>query len=182
MSHSNASVAPLVSDNLGLLKKLKMEFGVLDLACGNGRNGLFLLRHHLPVIFADNNESALQDVEMQSRDCAAQAQFWRVDLECQDSIPLAGKQFDAIMVFNYLHRPLMEDIQRAVKPGGLVLYETFTVDQPRFGRPTNPDYLLREGELPEYFSAWEILSYCEGKRMNPDCAKASLVARKAEVH
>ncbi len=182
MSHSNASVAPLVSDNLGLIKNLGFESGVLDLACGSGRNGLFLLSHHIPVTFADNNESALQEVEKQAKDIGAEAQTWLVDLERSGSKPLSGKQFDAILVFNYLHRPLMESIKQAVKPGGIVLYETFTVDQPRFGKPSNPDYLLQREELSDRFSDWEILAYQEGERTDPDCAKASLVARKPEVH
>lgn len=182
MSHSNASVASLVSDNLALINEVKSELGVLDLACGRGRNGLFLLRHHIPVTFADNNESALQEVKLASEDYPATAQTWLVDFELPGSEPLSGKQYDAILVFNYLHRPLMNSILQSVKPGGLIVYETFTVDQPRFGKPTNPDFLLRDGELPKYFPHWEILSYREGKRSDPTCAKASLVARKGGAH
>ncbi len=181
MSHSNAIVAPLVSDNLGLLQELNMTEGVLDLACGNGRNGLFLLQHHIPVTFADNNESALGEVEQKLEACTTKAQIWQVDLEVPGQDPLAGKQFDAILVFNYLHRPLMNSIQNAVRPGGLVMYETFTVDQAKHGRPSNPDFLLKPGELLDSFAAWEILSYNEGERSNPVSAKASLVARKAEA-
>ena len=181
MTHSNAGVASLVSENLALLQELKMEVGVLDLASGSGRNGLFLVRHHIPVTFADNNESALRDVELHSAENADLVQTWLVDLEIPGSDPLLGKAFDAVMVFNYLHRPLMSSLRDAVKPGGLILYETFTVDQARYGKPSNPDFLLHKEELRKHFHDWEILFYQEGDRTDPPCAKASLLARKPGI-
>lgn len=155
-----------------------MEDGVLDLACGRGRNGLFLARHHIPVTFADNSESALREVEQRSADYSEYTSTWLVDLERTGSDPLSGKMFDVILVFNYLHRPIMNSIKTAVSPGGLVLYETFTVDQARYGKPSNPDYLLRKEELREYFQDWDILFYREGERTDPPRVQASLLARK----
>ena len=121
-------------------------------------------------------------LEQQAKDFDTASQIWLVDFEQGGAEPLSGKQFDAILVFNYLHRPLMKSIKQAVKPGGLILYETFTVDQPRFGKPTNPDYLLQQGELSACFSDWKILVYREGERGDPICAKASLIAQKPKVH
>jgi tellurite methyltransferase len=66
------------------------------------------------------------------------------------------------MVFRYLHRPLIEQIKAAVVPNGLVIYKTFTLGQAELGRPKNPDFLLKEGELAEYFSDWKIIHYFEG--------------------
>ncbi|MEQ8315739.1 MAG: SAM-dependent methyltransferase [Gammaproteobacteria bacterium] len=186
MTHSNANVASLVSDNLALLQELEMENGVLDLASGNGRNGLFLVEHHIPVIFADNNESALREIESEKDKRSAEQgsliRTWQVDLEIPESQPLAGKIFDSILVFNYLHRPLMQGIREAIRPGGLIMYETFTTEQAQFGKPSNPDFLLAAGELREYFQGWEILHYREGKNSNPRQARASLIARKPEDH
>ena len=56
----------------------------------------------------------------------------------------------------------MQSIKQAVLPGGIVIYETFTVDQPQFGRPHNPDFLLQHGELREHFEGWDILHSFEG--------------------
>lgn len=182
MTHSNANVASLVSDNLALLQEIEMENGVLDLACGHGRNGLFLVEHNIPVTFADNNESALCEIDKLSAEHGSLINSWQVDLEIPESQPLAGKIYDSILVFNYLHRPLMQGIRDAIRPGGLIMYETFTTEQARFGKPSNPDFLLAAGELREYFRDWEILHYREGENSNPRQAKASLLARKPEVH
>jgi SAM-dependent methyltransferase len=140
---------------------------VLDLACGSGRNGLQLIENKLPVIFADISAEALLQVERSLADepyriNESLATLWSVDFEQPLNSPLQGRMFGAIIAYHYLHRPLFESIKQAVYPGGMVLYETFTVDQPRYGRPKNPDFLLRHGELQEYFSDWTILHSFEG--------------------
>lgn len=161
-----------------------MQFGVLDLASGRGRNGLFLVEHHIPVIFADNNEAALtmvSDALIQLGDRGQKCSTWLVDFEADNSKPLLDKCFDAILVFNYLHRPLIGAIQDAVVPGGLLFYETFTEAQSQYGRPNNPNFLLKENELREAFSHWDILHYFEGDMPSgPETIKAaaSLIARK----
>jgi SAM-dependent methyltransferase len=160
---------------------------VLDLACGSGRNGLFLAARGIPVTFADIRRDALDQVATaleQSGGGAAPAinSLWQVDFEQGNPDPLQGRRFGAVLVFRYLHRPLMEAIARAILPGGLVVYETFTVDQPRFGRPRNPDFLLRSGELPGYFPCWETLHCFEGELRDAESGKqqaiAQFVARK----
>ena len=187
MSHSNASVATLVAENFTLLKDMDISNGVLDLASGNGRNGLFLVEHHIPVIFADNNEAALEAVNVALSELGTQGELgttWLVDLEAVGEQPLANKQFDGILVFNYLHRPLFSNIRKAVTPGGLVFYETFTEDQRQFGRPTNPDFLLKKQELYEALQDWQVLHYFEGEvtnSSNSTKAVASLIARKPEA-
>lgn len=187
MSHSNASVSTLVAENFTLLKDMVISNGVLDLASGNGRNGLFLVGHHIPVIFADNNEAALEAVRAALSELGTQGELgstWLVDFEVDSEQPLANKQFDGILVFNYLHRPLISSIKEAVTPGGLVFYETFTEDQRQFGRPTNPDFLLKKQELFEAFQDWQVLHYFEGEvtsSSNSTKAVANLVARKPEA-
>ncbi len=117
---------------------------VLDLACGNGRNGrYFLLRGH-PVTFLDIETAAIQDLSAHGP-----AEIVAADLEGPGGWPLAGRRFAAVLVVNYLWRPLLGDIVAAVEPGGVLLYETFADGNQAYGRPRNPDFLLRPGELLE---------------------------------
>ena len=60
-------------------------------------------------------------------------------------------------MFKYLYRPIMKGIREGIKRGGILIYETFTADQARFGKPSNPDFLLQPGELREWFADWDIL-------------------------
>jgi SAM-dependent methyltransferase len=115
---------------------------VLDLAAGGGRHTrLFLGRGH-PVTALDRDLSGLADLR-------ADASLGVVedDLENGSPFPLKGREFAAVVVTNYLHRPILPDIVAAVAPGGALIYETFARGQERFGRPRNPDFLLKPGEL-----------------------------------
>lgn len=156
---------------------------VLDLACGSGRNGIYLIKQGQPVVFADRQQAALDDIA-QALEGNELATFWAVDLEHPGCNPLAGRSFAAILVFRYLHRPLFAPLKASVKPGGLVVYETFTIDQPRFGRPSNPKFLLRPGELEDTFSNWNILHSFEGITRSEtggrNQAIAQIVARKPD--
>lgn len=171
-------------DNISLFDSSIGDHGVLDLACGNGRNGLFLLQNNIAVTFADNNRAALNAVESSverlRRDGSVSTDYecWEVDLEQEGSNPLDGKHFGAVLVFNYLHRPLLPGIKQVITKAGLIFYETFTVQQAKFGRPSNPDYLLKQNELLDAFEGWEIIDYFEGLKPDPTRAVASLIARK----
>jgi len=178
MSHLNASVSTLVTEHLDLLQDLEIQTSVLDLACGFGRNGLFLVTHQIPVTFADKNSAALLQIEAALQTQAGSGQTWQVDFEVAAEKPLAARQFDAILVFNYLHRPLLGAIKQAVRPGGLIFYETFTVDQGAYGKPSNPDFLLRKGELRDSFQDWQVLHDFEGDKTDPQRAVANLIARR----
>ncbi|MEY8214173.1 MAG: class I SAM-dependent methyltransferase [Colwellia sp.] len=181
MSHS-----PLLEKAIELLHEANMQAPVLDLACGSGRNGLYLVNQNIPVIFADIKKSALEQVEstVTRHHCEEKstANFWKIDFEQADIKPFAGKSFSAIIVFRYLHRPLFEQIKQAVIPGGYVVYETFTVGQPQFGRPKNPNFLLNHGELAELFFDWHIIHSFEGViDVNNESGKqaiAQVIARK----
>ena len=184
MSHSIASASELLVENLSLFENLNSGNGVLDLACGNGRNGLLLLQNNIAVTFADNNKRALSNVDtsisaLRSNNLElANAECWEVDLEQASVKPLENRCFDAVLVFNYLYRPLLPAIKQVISKAGLIFYETFTVHQTKFGRPSNPDYLLKENELLNAFKDWEVIKYFEGIKTNPERAVASLVARK----
>lgn len=185
MQHS-----PLIERSLILLQALKADYQtpILDLACGNGRNGRYLVENGINVNFADVNGESLEVVEqsLNSLSTAQQklAQYWQVDLEQANSIPLEGKFFSAIIVFRYLHRPLFEQLKAAVKPGGMIIYETFTQQQAQFGRPKNPNFLLKSNELTELFSDWKITHSFEGVISDPTSntkqAIAQIIAIKPE--
>jgi tellurite methyltransferase len=168
----------LLLDHLPLLLELDHSLPVLDLACGNGQNGLVLAQHAIPVVFADHSESALAMVEQSMKSDRLTGKVWQVDLEQMDVNPFTGQRYSAILGFRYLHRPLFSALKKAIMPGGLIVYETFTIDQRQFGRPENPDFLLRPGELKNWFQKWETIHYFEGIRPNPDRGIAQLVARK----
>lgn len=161
MQHS-----PLISKYIKQLESLSTDkqAPILDLACGSGRNGLYLIENGIPVTFADVNSVAIEQVrELASMaNNPQQASFWSVDFEQEGVTPLAGKYFAAIMVFRYLHRSLFEQIKQAILPEGIIIYETFTTAQAQFGRPKNPDFLLKSGELLDIFSDWKILHSFEG--------------------
>ena len=117
---------------------------VLDLACGSGRHlRLFLARGH-SVTAVDKDLSGLSDLGG-----AAGLERLELDLEDGRPFPLSDRRFAAVVVTNYLHRPLLPALVEAVAPGGLLLYETFAEGNERFGRPSNPDFLLTPGELLE---------------------------------
>lgn len=157
-------------------------YSVLDLACGSGRSGLKLVNRNIGVVFADRSSSALSEVAATLSQDKLPGRIWQVDLEQADTNPFDGQKFNAIVCFRYLHRPLFPDLLNAVEPGGLVIYETFTIGNRCFGRPNNPNFLLQPGELKMLFKDWEILHYYEGIRHGPDREIAQIVARKPMNH
>jgi len=114
---------------------------VLDVACGAGRHSRLLARMGFEVDAVDREPGAFADPPQGVRFAAA-------DIE-SGPWPYAGRRFDAIVVTNYLHRPLLDTLARSLEPGGLLIYETFARGNERFGKPSNPDFLLLPGELLE---------------------------------
>ncbi len=112
---------------------------VLDLACGKGRHSRFFLKRGHRVTAIDRDITALAPHDG--------LEIIRCDLEDGSPWPLGERRFGAVIVVNYLHRPLLPLLVRAVAPGGLLLYDTFAMGNEAFGRPSNPDFLLRPGEL-----------------------------------
>ncbi|QIZ75451.1 class I SAM-dependent methyltransferase [Ferrimonas lipolytica] len=174
--HTSNQPSQLLVDQLEQFRQLPSG-PILDLACGSGRNGLALAQAGHPLWFTDANKEALARVEHQLTALGTTAVIWHQDLEDGHN-PFAGKQFAAVIGFNYLHRELFPWLIDAVKPGGLVIYETFTIKQAEIGRPSNPAFLLKPNELKQFFASWQILHYVEGKQANPDRYSAQLVARK----
>jgi SAM-dependent methyltransferase len=94
------------------------------------------------------------------------ARFVQADIE-NGPWPLAGEAFEGVVVANYLHRPLLETLKGSLKEGGVLIYETFMVGNERFGRPSNPAFLLRPGELLEAFAGLEVLGFEQGDVTSP---------------
>ena len=114
----------------------------LDLACGSGRHARYLLARGVRMTMVDREISGVLDLSG-----TAGAEILKHDLEGPAPWPFGARRFDAVVVTNYLHRPLFGHIVGAVAPGGILLYETFAEGNAAFGRPRNPDFLLARGEL-----------------------------------
>jgi len=152
---------------------------ILHLASGGGHNGIFLASKGFSVVLADRSEEALSLARLNAQAAGANVEFWKVDLEQEDFNPLEGRTFSAVLVFRYLHRPLMPCIRKSLKQGGILMYETFTTKQARLGKPKNPDHLLKSGELLSWFHNWEVIYTFEGIIGVPPKAIAQIVCRKA---
>lgn len=137
---------------------------VLDVACGAGRHARFFAGRGLPVVAVDREAQALP----------AGIEFVRADLEDGSPWPLAGRRFAAVVVTNYLHRPLLATLQESVDDGGILIYETFMAGNERYGRPSNPAFLLRPGELLQAFSGLSVVAFEQGRVERP---KAAVVQR-----
>lgn len=194
----NEAPSDLLVDYISLLSVLEMKQPILDLACGAGRNGLYLLNKGLSTVFSDRNEESLKYIEQQlesnqlvsDKDLSDKLgdkrvyQTWLVDLENPEFSGLEQHAYSAIIVFRYLHRELFDTIKAAILPGGLVIYETFNESQPEFGRPKNPNFLLKSGELAQIFSDWEILHSFDGVKVNNNNTRqgiSQIVARKPKI-
>jgi tellurite methyltransferase len=160
-----------------LLQEESLEGPVLDLACGRGENGLFLAGLNLPVVLADRSTDSLGMARRLAEERRLDVQLWEVDLETGQN-PLEEEHYRAILVFHYLHRPLIPSIRRGIRKGGILIYETFTSEQPKYGRPHNPDFLLQPGELARWFEDWQTIHYFEGLLEDPRRAMAQIVCRK----
>jgi len=168
---------PLLVNFSSLLTGEDLTGPILDLACGRGQNGLFLAGLNLPVILADQSPEALKEARREAKEKGLKAEFWEIDLETGQN-PLKEEYYRAILIFRYLYRPLIPYIRKGIKKGGILIYETFTIEQPKYGHPHNPDYLLKPGELAEWFKDWQIIHYFEGLLVNPQKAMAQIVCRK----
>lgn len=136
---------------------------VLDLACGAGRHSRLFRDLGFDVVAVDRDPVAIDGVT-----------FVRADLEDGSPWPLEGRRFGGIVVTNYLHRPLFPKLAESLDEGGVLIYETFMAGNERFGKPSNPAFLLKPGELKEAFAGMQILGFEEGEVSAP---KPAMVQR-----
>jgi SAM-dependent methyltransferase len=172
------AAAELLMQHVHLFSETTVDGPVLDLACGDGHNGVFLARMNLSVICCDVSRDALRRATMLADKHGVNIEVMKADLEREDVNPLREEHYRGIIVFRYLHRPLMPCVRKSLQGGGILIYETFTIEQVKYGKPRNPNFLLRPGELRTWFSDWDIIHYFEGIKENPQRAVAQLVCRK----
>lgn len=173
MGHISESVSEdseFLVDNIGLLPKGR----VLDIAMGNGRNAIFLAKAGFDVEGIDRSEEAVMTALVEAKKQGVAIRPEVVDLEVNYTIEKGT--YDLIICFNYLQRSLITQIKDGLRKGGMVVYETFIVDQAQFGKPSNPDYLLKHNELLVMFRDFRCLRYREGIINNR--AIAGIIAEK----
>ena len=135
---------------------------VLDVASGSGRHAKLFLERNLKVTAIDRDTHDIPG-----------ARFIQADIE-NGPWPLEGETFEGVVVTNYLHRPLFPKLKDSLKDGGVLIYETFMVGNERFGRPSNPAFLLQPGELRTVFGDLRVLGFEEGPVTVP---KPSVIQR-----
>lgn len=155
---------------------------VLDVACGTGRNGRVFLKDGYAVVFADRNTDGVADLTGNPA-----ADVITCDLETGGTVfdapgALSGREFGCIVVVNYLHRPLFDALIGALASDGVLLYATFMVGNEAFGKPSNPDFLLKPNELLERVGMGvTVMGFEQGEVVRPDGGQAvrqSIAVRK----
>ena len=145
---------------------------VLDVAAGGGRHSRFLASRGHKVTAIDRDIGALSG--------NADIESIQADLEDGSPWPLGGRTFGAVVVTNYLHRPLFPALLQSLRPGGVLLYETFMEGNERFGRPSNPDFLLKDGELLEVvLGRLQVTAYEARLISAPNMAMVQRIAARA---
>jgi len=129
---------------------------VLDVACGQGRHLRYLQSLGFAVVGVDRDAQALSALgELNG------AEVRVADIEA-GQWPFAPGGFDGVVVINYLHRPLFPDLVSALRPGGVLIYETFALGNERYGRPSNPAFLLRPDELLHSLEPLAVVAFEQG--------------------
>jgi len=168
---SSFEPAQFLVENLELLPRGR----ALDVAMGNGRNAIYLAEAGFEVEGIDMSPEAVNAALESAREAGVTIRAQVVDLE--SSYQIEKGAYDAIICFNYLQRSLIPQIKDGLCPRGMVVYETFIVDQAQFGRPRNPEYLLMYNELLDMFHDLRCLRYREGIIENKR-AVAGIIAQK----
>lgn len=136
---------------------------VLDVACGHGRHAHWFYKQNHPITLVDRAQDAIESIAIPATHCEAVV----ADIE-NGPWPFAGRQFDAVVVTNYLWRPLWSTLLASLAPGGVLLYETFAQGNETVGKPSRPDFLLRHGELLEVCRGLRVVAYEDGFQVTPE--------------
>ena len=171
--------SPFVLAHLGALLATAALGPALVLACGRGRHTALLAGRGLRVVALDLDPEALRSAA--GATAARPLDLVRADAEAASGLPFRGASFGAALVSRFLFRPLAAELTALLRPGGLLLYETFTIRQRDLGYgPKNPAFLLEEQELPALFPGLRVIDHREGCRSTPRGEwLASLLAMKA---
>lgn len=149
----------------------------LDIATGKGRNAIFLAERGFQVVGIDISPVALETARRISREKSLAIDWQEADLERFD---LPQGDYDLVLNLNYLQRSLVPQIKKTLKPGGWIIFETYSTDQSKIGHVTNPAYLLLHNELLDFFRDFRVLYYREGKfpQSSGSEFRAGLLAQK----
>jgi SAM-dependent methyltransferase len=135
---------------------------VLDVACGRGRHARWLHQHGLRVVAVDRSAQAIEAIGLPDERCETCV----ADIE-DGPWPFANRQFDAVVVTNYLWRPLLPTLLASLAPGGVLIYETFAAGNETVGKPSRPDFLLKPGELLQVCQALRTIAFEDGFEDRP---------------
>lgn len=165
--HLNAAPSPWVVAHAGLIRK---GGRVLDLACGTGRHAIWLADQGFSVDAVDRDTHALGNMQGRPDIHTHVADLETGNWPADDPHYAAGYQgiYDGIIVSRYLFRPLLSTLTELLAPGGVLIYETFMLGNERYGRPSNPDFLLQPDELKSvYEPLLRIHAFEQGKVEHP---------------
>lgn len=164
--HGGADASPWIQRWSHLIR---LHGSVLDLACGRGRHVRWFAGRGHPVVGVDNAPDALQALDDLAQ--GGQVRTLLVDVE-NAPWPLvaqgAPRQFDGVIVTNYLWRPLLPTVVSSLACGGVLLYETFAHGNASVGKPARPDFLLQPGELLQACQGLRIVAFEDGFCTRPD--------------
>ena len=139
---------------------------VLDVASGAGRHSRVF--ENFPVTAVDRDAQSIPGVR-----------FVQADLEDGSPWPFAGQRFGGIVVTNYLHRPLLPVLAHSLAEEGVLIYETFMVGNEKYGKPSNPNFLLRPGELLDAFASLTVMGFEQGNTGNAILQRICVIRAQA---
>ncbi|KAB0670580.1 methyltransferase domain-containing protein [Oryzomonas sagensis] len=166
--------SPFLEREIERILRLVPGRRALDLACGEGRNSIFLARHGFRVTGLDISDVGIARGERQARAEGLEIDFRRQDLEGWH----IGEEYDLIVNCNFLLRPLIPEEVDALAPGGLLLFDTI-LESPQLLATHNPDFFLRHGELERIFGAFEGEVLFSVELREGDMPTARVLFRKA---
>jgi 2-polyprenyl-3-methyl-5-hydroxy-6-metoxy-1,4-benzoquinol methylase len=171
-NHENSHApAQFLVDNIDFLPRGR----VLDIAMGTGRNAIYLSKMGFEVEGIDISPEAITLAIESAEEVGVTIKAQVADLKKDFHIKVGA--YDVIICFNYLQRSLATEMKNGLRRGGMIVYETYIIDQAQFGKPKNPDYLLKHNELLNMFREFRCLRYREGVFEGPR-AIASIIAQK----
>ena len=154
--HRGGEPSAFLVENIDLLPKGR----ALDVAMGRGRNAVYLAGRGFEVEGVDISTEVLEAAKALARQSGVRLTARLKDLE--KDVFIEKDAYDLVICFNYLYRPLMPALKAALRTGGMLVYETYIVDQAQFGRPRNPKHLLKHNELLNLFRDFRCIRYREG--------------------
>lgn len=149
---------------------------VLDVACGHGRHARWFHSRNHRLVLVDRSQAAIESIAIPAETCEAVV----ADIE-NGPWPFSGRQFDAVVVTNYLWRPLLPTVLNSLAPGGVLIYETFTQGNETVGKPSRPDFLLRPGELLEVCRGLRVVAFEDGFEAAPNGEAPRFIQRIAAI-